>query len=341
MSNRARICSVLEGQAPDRIPLGIYEEFVDRDPLWSDLVSRGLTVISEAPTFREVRSGLEIVRRREPWRDEEGERLIYHTSVGEISQFSVRGWVQEYFLRTPKDYRVMTHIVKNTRVQASPELFLAKQREAGDAGFTFHCLGRSPMQTMLVDYAGLEQFSYHLGEGFPELFELYEALTELLLQRCRVAAAGPGRYVSLLENLTAEQCGPRRFARYHLPVYAKMLPIMHAGGKKVYAHFDGQLACLAGLIAETDLDGIESLTGPPEGDMTYAQARAAWPDKVFWGNINVGAYDLPPDLLRRRVSELARQAAPDRRNLILEVSEDLPVQWRESLPIVLEALESV
>ncbi len=338
MSNRSALEAVLAGSLPGRVPLGIYEEFVSQEPAVAALCGAGLTLICEAPSVREARTGIEVERRPEPWRDELGERTILRTPVGEISRLTVRGWEQEYLLKSQADYRVMTYIVEHTAIEADPAPFLEKERSVGEAGITFLWLGRSPMQTILVDYAGLEAFSGHISAGFPELFELAEALLEQLVARCRCVAAGPGRYVSLLENLTAEQWGPRRFARYHLPVYERILPILHAGGKKAYAHFDGQLACLAPLIAETELDGIESLTGPPEGDMTYAQARAAWPGKTFWGNINVGLYDLPPAELRAAVQQMVRDAAPDGRNLLLEVSEDLPHNWRQSLPIVLDAL---
>ncbi len=72
--------------------------------------------------------------------------------------------------------------------------------------------------------------------------------------------------------------------------------------------------------------------------MTFAKARAAWPELMLWGNFNVGLYDLPPDELRAVVHERTRAAAPDGRYLIMEVSEDLPLNWRQSLPVVLAAL---
>ena len=36
---------------------------------------------------------------------------------------------------------------------------------------------------------------------------------------------------------------------------------------------------------------------------------------------------------------MVSQAAPDGRRLAFEVSEHIPVNWRESLPVVLEALK--
>jgi len=362
---RENLAAALEGERPERIPFTFLGDFLTDDPAWDKLLAQGLCSVLWTSTTRQV-APPEVERVVEPvtCSGHPGERITLCTPVGAISQVSVQGekqeyllepptqplwawstmrdegWVQEYFLKSPADYAVMEYIVRHTRVEPDPLGFLKAEESVGERGLSVILAGRSPMQTILVDYAGLEMFSFHLADGFPELFALAEALMEQLVCTCELIAAGPGRYVDLLENLTAESWGPRRFAQYHLPVYTRILPILHAGGKKVVTHFDGKLACLADLIARTEIDGIESLTQPPEGDMTYAEARAAWPGKFFWGNINVSLYDLPPLELQRVVREMARQAAPDGRLLAFEISEDLPHNWRESIPVVLDALAS-
>lgn len=339
-TSRSNLVAALEGERPAHIPFSIYHgDFVTDDPAWDTVFAQGLCPVAWTSTTRLV-SPPDVERTVEPlrWHGRPAQRIVLRTPLGQISQLVAQGWVQEYWLKTPADYSVMEYIVRHTRVEPAPQGFYEGEELVGDRGVSMVYVGRSPMQTMLVDYAGLEQFSYHLADGFSELFALAEALMDQLVTTCEVVAAGPGRYISLLENLTAETWGPKRFARYHLPVYARILPILHAGGKKVYTHMDGQLACLAGLIAETCIDGIESLTEPPEGDLGYSQARAAWPDKFFWANINVSLYGLAPVDLRKAVQAKARRAAADGRLLAFEVSEDLPVNWRESLPVVLEAL---
>ena len=72
--------------------------------------------------------------------------------------------------------------------------------------------------------------------------------------------------------------------------------------------------------------------------MSLAECRAEWPEKLFWSNINVECYYLPPEQLKRVVLERVAEAAPDGRRLAFEVSEQYPDNWRESIPVVLEAL---
>ena len=345
MNPRENLVAALEGENPDWIPLTINEEFLTKDPEWPGLLSAGLCRVSCGGTWRRtVTEGIETRNAPDVWQGKSAVRQITTTPAGEISRLLVDGWVQEYYLKEPADYRVMEYIVRHTRLEPDREnrnRFRQKEEEMGSQGITLLAPGRSPMQTILVDYVGLENFAYHLSEGFPEIQALYDALLDNLVRTCEIAAAGPGRYVQLLENLTAESWGPKRFAEFHLPVYEKILPILHAGGKKVYVHYDGRLACLAELIGRTQIDGIESLTMPPEGDLTYTEARNAWPDKFLWANIRVSDYLLQTEQLRKQIRNLTDQAAPDRRLLAFEISEDRPENWRESIPAVLETLKDL
>jgi len=109
----------------------------------------------------------------------------------------------------------------------------------------------------------------------------------------------------------------------------------------VGCHYDGKIAAVKHLVTSSPVDLIESLTPPPEGDMTLAEARAAWPDKLFWSNINLGCYELEPEALRQEIERRVRDGAPDGCRLAFEVSEDRPPRWRESMPVILEALNQI
>jgi hypothetical protein len=168
--------------------------------------------------------------------------------------------------------------------------------------------------------------------------ELYDALLENFRRTVELVAEGPGRYICVLENFSAEMLGPARFRELLLPVYEALLPVLQSAGKIVGTHYDGRLALCRDLIACAPIDLIESLTPPPDGNMTLAEARAAWPHKLFWSNINISCYDLPQADLRKLILDRVEQAAPDGRRLAFEVSEQAPANWRHSIRTVLEAL---
>jgi hypothetical protein len=343
MDPRERVEAFWSGERPDQIPYTIYRGYpwqrgVLDDPAWQPMYEAGLRSTWEVGTFGSRTKNVE--HGHDSWTEEgqKFDRYTMRTPVGEISATYREGWQAKYFLETAEDYRVMQYVVEDTEIFPQHETLAQAEKEHGEHCIVHVGLGRSPIQTLLVDYAGLENLSWHLAELPAEVEALCEALLSDLRTAAEITAEGPGRYVSVAENFTADTMGPERFRRYHLPVYEELFPPLQAAGKVVGAFFDGRLASCKDAIAGSPINVLESLTPPPEGDLTLAQARSAWPDKLFWSNINLETYERPPDRIRAAVLEAVEQAAPDGRGLALAVSEDLPRTWRDSMPVVLDAL---
>ena len=343
MNPQERLEAFLAGQRPDRIPYTIYWNewrHTADDPAWGPLFEKGLRVTYQVCTAAEKTKN---VQYRQDCYEENGKKLTRHTMqtpAGDVYAISEHGWMQKYWITTADDYRVMKYIAENTELTPNYEAFEIKAKEVASHGIAHTMLcSRSPIQTILVDYLGLENFGLHLVSFEQEMMELYEALLKNFRRKVEIVAAGPGKYVGVLENFTAETMGPKRFAKYHIPVYEELYPILHSAGKIVGNHYDGKLSACKELIAKAPIDLIESLTAPPEGDMTLAECRAAWPDKLLWVNINVSDYQLEPKKLRQVVLDAVQPAAPDGRHLAFEISEAYPENWKQSVPVVLDALE--
>ena len=344
MNIRERIEAFWAGERPDMIPYTIYSWEYDAsgsrdDPAWHAMFAEGLGVTNFLPVATYKTPGLE--ERTDEYR-EGGVTLRRHTlstPAGEVYQEFRDGWHHKYFIETPEDYRVMTWIAAHTVTEQAYDSFNYEVRSAPAHMIIMPRTPRTPLQEILVDLVGLENFGLHLFEHRDDLAALYEALLGKFRRSIEIAAEGPGRYVEVLENFTAETLGPKRYEEFLLPVYEECFGMLHEAGKIVGTHFDGKTASCGDVIARSPIDLIESLTPPPEGDQTLAECRAAWPKKLFWSNLNVGLYQLPPKRMRRIILERVVQGAPDGRRLAFEVSEHLPVNWRESMPVVLETLK--
>jgi len=70
--------------------------------------------------------------------------------------------------------------------------------------------------------------------------------------------------------------------------------------------------------------------------MTVREARAAWPDKFLWINLNLGLYSMPEEELEDNISRIVQEAEQGR--FCLMISEDVPQNWKESVPAVLKHL---
>ncbi|MGQ9555745.1 MAG: hypothetical protein ACUVWR_16725, partial [Anaerolineae bacterium] len=68
---------------------------------------------------------------------------------------------------------------------------------------------------------------------------------------------------------------------------------------------------------------IEAFTPPPMGDVSVAEAKAAWPDKVVWVNFP-GSYFLEPaEVIEEYTMGLLEEGAPGGR-LVIGCTEDYP-----------------
>ena len=342
---RERLEAFWAGERLERIPFTTYESKLPPD--WSDpvvlgMLRDGLGVLRFVPTWAtQYDGGVELVQRSSLEDGKAVRRQEWRTPVGEVSARWVDDWQQKYFLETAADYRVMIYVAQHTHYAPSYAAFHTQEVILPPYMLPVPRIGRTPLQTILVDYAGLEAFSLHLVEYPDELRELYEALRVNFRQLVEIVAGGPGRYINVLENFTADTLGPRRYRELLLPIYQETFGLLQQAGKVVGVHYDGQVRAVKQLVAGAPIDLIESLTPPPEGDLTLAEARAAWPDKLFWSNVNLGCYELPPDELTLEIQRRAREGAPDGCRLAFEVSEDMPVRWRESMPVILAALNTM
>lgn len=347
MNINERIEAFWSGQKPDKIPYTIMKFFwhvVKDDPVWTNMYKQGLGITWNILSFERIMANTEVKVKQYEEKGKINKTTTYITPVGEIYQNEIldnplqMGWVQKYLLETPADYKVMTFITDNTKIVPAFEEYNAKMKELPFYAVPEMIMARTPLQSMLIDYAGINNFSFHMFEFEDEVHMLYESLERLFSRTINVVAHGPGRYINVRENFTAESLGPERFLKYHVPIYKKYYPILQSAGKIVGNHYDGRLRSCSKLIADSPIDLIESLTPPNEGDMELDECRKAWPDKLFWSNIKISDYDLSPEKLRERIYELVEKAAPDGRRLAFEVSEDIPHNWRTSMPIVLDAL---
>jgi hypothetical protein len=318
MDIRERLEEFWAGDRPDVIPFTIYEwewQPTQHDPAWQGLFKKGMGVTWHLSTTKDIwPNGVEL---RDFTAIENGKTMIKRvisTPVGEICELYEDNWRLKHYLETAEDYAVMTYLAKNLEVAPCYDEYLAKEKSIAPYGVGMASIGRTPNQIILVDLVGLEKYAYHLFDLQAEMEELYYALFDNFRARVEMVAEGPGKFVSVLENFSADSLGPRRFKQLLLPVYDECFPILRQAGKIIGTHYDGQLSSCKDMIANAPIDLIESLTPPPEGDLTLAEARAAWPDKLFWSNINVACYELPPEELKAEILKRVEEAAVEKIN---------------------------
>jgi hypothetical protein len=343
---RARFGRLLAGEPVEQPVYAVYDWFVKNRPQvdWPRLFALGLGQINHANLIRHEHPSFEIVETTSeqdglPRRDV---RMV--TDRGELHEWYLGEWRQEHFIKTPEDYRTMIQALEGVRVAPEVSAFQASEAALGDGGITVGQVqglgsGRTPLMVLQIDWVGLEQWSLDLALGEPTMMELLEVMNAIKLEEVRCAAKSPAQQIKLWENLSIETMGPRCYRQHLVPLYRQILDILNAAGKRLLVHYDGNLRGIADDIAALDLDGIDSFTEPPEGDMTVAEARAAWPDKFLWVHPNLGWYQLAPEALVEHIRRVAHDAGPTRACLM--ISEDIPPDWERTIPAILATLATL
>jgi len=240
----------------------------------------------------------------------------------------------------------MQHALSDTKMTATDRYFDQSEAELGDGGISVGHLGwtqyecrRTALQEIQVDFAGLERFSIDIITELPELLDLIHLINEQTIQAFRCILKTKAQHIKLWENLSIETMGPSIYRNHIAPVYKRIFDVLDGSDKKLQVHYDGNLKIIANDIAGLGFDGIDSLTGPPEGDMTASEARAAWPDKFFWLHPNMGWFSLPEKQLAEKIRRTVKDAGPSR--FCLMMSEEVPPEWETAVPVVLRTLEEM
>ncbi len=233
--------------------------------------------------------------------------------------------------------------MEDVRFVPTNKYFDKSELELGDSGVTLGQLGqfndlgylRTPFQVIQIDFVGLEQFSMDIIMEIPELMELIEMMNEQMIELISCLNKSKAKHIKLWENLSIDTMGPDMYRKYLIPLYHRIINILDETGKKLHVHYDGNLQLIADDISKLDIYGIDSLTPPPEGDMSIAEAKKHWPEKFFWMHPSLSWDDLSDTEVVDKIVQMVQDAE---NKFCLQLSEEVPPNWKRTLPLILETL---
>jgi hypothetical protein len=204
----------------------------------------------------------------------------------------------EYPLKEPADVAVLEYIIEHAEFVPRFAEIQEIQSRLGEVGFVVPMLDRIPFQKICLDLFGEVDFFFMLNDE-PELIErIFRLLDQVMQADIRQMQDFDWPYIQFDDNLDGMITNPRLFQRYCLGAYQAYVGQLHAQGKKVGSHTDGNLKRLVNLLPETGLDVFESFSPEPLTDLSFEDGWNAWHGKgpIIWGGI-------PSTLLQPDVSE--------------------------------------
>jgi len=344
MTVKERVFGALKGEMVDRVPFtcygGLFPEN-EREPLLNNgdigLVNRVALYNIQTPNIKS--------RSEEFWEGNEHRvRYIYETPVGSVYENLRTGGGYgsslryEFLIKSLEDYKVVEYMVRDRIQTPNYDGYLSAVKSMGDIGAVIGNVGYSPIQQMLVMYMGPEQFAIDYYENRDLFDSLYNALAEKDRELYRISADSPSDYFIYGDNTTSDMIGLERFVKYAIPCYNEFADMLHAKGKKLGSHMDGNLQVLKHEIAKSGLDFLEAFTPSPMFDMTLEDALTTWKEKVMWINFTSNYHIASSEAIREHTLDLLRQSYPGNRFLI-SITENVPDEHRKrSFDVIAQTL---
>lgn len=329
LTPKARVETALRGGHADVVPFTVYEYKLTQCALERELRNRGLCVVERRAAVYKTRHPNTKVTQQVYWEnDKQFTRTVWETPAGRLTALSeaadFTSWAHEKMFKTPDDYKAILALIRDEVYEPCYDEFLRREREWGEDAMLRAGLGSEPLQALISGGVfKMEDFCIEWMDHRDEILKLYDALVENRRKVYPLVAESPAGHANYGGNVVPEIVSPEMFRTYYTPHYDEAAEVMHAHGKLIGSHFDDDCRHLAEVIGETDLDYIEAFTPAPDTDMTLAEARAAWPDKVLWINFPSSVHLRSDDRVEAfTVEMLSELDSVD--GLIVGVTEDMP-----------------
>lgn len=196
--------------------------------------------------------------------------------------------ILEHAIKSEKDYEAVAYIFANALVEPTYDRYLVAKEEVGERGVAvaFVSLGGSPMhliQRELMDYS---LFFYELHDHPAELQWLSGQIGTYFDRVFEVVAQSPAEVVLFGANYDAKITWPPFFQQYITPSLARAADILHAKGKFLLTHTDGENKGLLQAFVDSKIDVADSICPAPMTSLTLREAREAFAGKIsIWGGV--------------------------------------------------------
>ena len=261
--------------------------------------------------------------------------ISYHTQAGVLQERWWLGpdgdwWQMEYPVKTAGDLPAAHALVAARTYYLKPDELALAQDESGERGIVAAELPMNPYSDILHTLLGwAEGLTLFKSDGRSLLLEMLAMLDERLRDLTDQMAALPVEILLAPDNLDGQYISPRAFREHLAAGYRQAADVLHDRGKRLVVHVGGPAGRLLPLLAEAGVDAVEGVAGPPQGDTSLAEARAAaGPNLVLWGGIpqdlllDAGTHDAAE--FEQVVRAAAAAARADGRT-ILGVADTVPV----------------
>ena len=335
MTGRERLTRVYDGKLADRIPwsplfdektLSEYDESVRKKGIIEFTRNIGADIFGRCGIINTEVNGAECTRVYD-----EADPTVYHDEIktrkGSIKCSNHGHSIVEPLLKAPDSFDVWLDFYENRTFSVDCAQFFETEKEIGEDGMTATFGSATPVQTLVQNYMGVDNFAYALADYPAEMDELIERMHRKNVEMYKlVASKSPTKYVILVENTSTTMISPDIYRKYSMGHVKDFVDIMHESGKVAIIHMCGLIKDILPLIKNTGLDVIDCLTPPPTGNVLFEDAY-----RIIGGRLTIhGLLDpthwltCPAEAIRENIHRLLRKDFLDKPFILCTAADGMP-----------------
>jgi hypothetical protein len=315
LTSRQRLLNTLSGRSIDRIPIslyefdGFYESWIHQEPEYQAILdyATGKTdklfvwgPESDIPNIFFGSIDPESIKITN-WIDKTSQytKTILQTPRGELVTLSRQDqgvhtrWTLEHYCKTAEDIdRILS--IPYLPYKPSVESFFELDKKLGDTGII---LGDLPDPLcMTVDLFGFSEFLMIYIDTPELIFRLLDFFHDRIMQYLNHLLENGAITVYRIcgpEYATPPYLSPLDFDKLVTPYATEMIKLLHRYDAKARVHSHGKIQKVLPALTKMELDAIDPLEPPPDGDAELAEVRQAFGNKVVLiGNIEERLFEV-------------------------------------------------
>ena len=197
-------------------------------------------------------------------------------------------WIAQHAINIPRDFAVVEYIFSHLKVKPRLQHYLALREEIGERGLAvvFTSGSAGPTHFIMKELMREEQFFYALADYPDRIKRLSEQIEPFFRSILDIAASSPAEVILLGGNYDDSITHPAFFREYILPVLRDYARTLHARGKYLMTHTDGENRRLLPLFLEAGFDIADSVCPSPMTRCTVDELLQAFEGHItMWGGI--------------------------------------------------------
>lgn len=231
----------------------------------------------------------------------EGEkiRIIYNTPAGELSgvllytdQMRRDGvtlmHVHERVVKSLDDYRVLAALFEDIEIEPDQSRYQRFRASIGDDGIAvaFGNVAASPVHHLLKELVPYDRFYYDLHDRPDLILDCAKAMEPCFDAALNACCMSDADLVMFGANYDVSMTPPWLFEEHILPQLKRWSDSLHAHGKLLATHTDGENDGLCHLYRQAGVDVADSVCPHPMTRLSLADCHARMGNSVaIWGGI--------------------------------------------------------